>query len=96
MTGGGKINHISMQKNQIGCQGVKYLAEAISKGVFPNLEWLFLAENQIGDEGVTALAQAPTPHTDTHPTHRHTPHPKHTPPHPPPHPVLLSLILLRY
>jgi len=50
------VKHISLQNNQIGDEGLKSLATALGDGLFPNLEWLYLAENKIGDAGVVAFA----------------------------------------
>lgn len=50
------VKHISLQNNQIGDDGLKSLAVALGDGLFPNLEWLYLAENRIGDAGVVAFA----------------------------------------
>ena len=55
------LQELYLNNNEIGDDGVKALASAISSGALPQLQKLFLSNNQIGDEGMAALADAIKP-----------------------------------
>ena len=55
------LQELYLNNNEIGDDGVKALASAISSGALPQLRSLFLPRNQIGDEGMAALADAIKP-----------------------------------
>ena len=45
-------------RDNIGDEGMKALADALSNGALPQLETLSLSQNAIGDIGISALASA--------------------------------------
>ena len=55
------LQELYLNNNEIGDDGVKALASAISSGALEHCESIDLANNSIGDEGMKALAQAIAP-----------------------------------
>ena len=52
------LKSLSLSRNQIGDDGVRFLAGAIASGSLENLQYLYLEDNLIGDAGMASLAGA--------------------------------------